>query len=159
MTASGIFLPFCLPLICWWRLLYFSPSELGQQDWQWKQFNWVHLSLEQGRKPSEEHLPWQDCREETDLPLEVHGDAHLGQKGGWMGQFLPWTGTAFFLHPLPLSMRDFKEHCRQNSKHHHLNLWLHFYSYLDKLGQHLFCACVYIQTHMCTHLDALATKP
>lgn len=40
MMASGIFLPFCLPWICWRRLLYFSPSELGQ----WKWFNWVHLT-------------------------------------------------------------------------------------------------------------------
>lgn len=40
MTASGIFLPFCLPWICWWRLFYFSPSELGQ----WKWFNLVPLT-------------------------------------------------------------------------------------------------------------------
>lgn len=44
MTASGTSLPFCLPWICWWGLFYFSPSELHQQDWQWKRFNWVCLT-------------------------------------------------------------------------------------------------------------------
>lgn len=69
--------------------------------------SWIHktdsekgfigfTSLEQVRKPTEKQLPLQDCRGETDLPLEVHGDAHLGQRGDWMGKFLPWMGTAFF---------------------------------------------------------------
>lgn len=44
MTASGIFLPFCLPWIRWWRFLYFSPSKRNQQEWQWKRFNWIHLT-------------------------------------------------------------------------------------------------------------------
>lgn len=44
MTASGIFLPCCLPWISWWRLLYFSPSELDQQDRPREYFNWVHLT-------------------------------------------------------------------------------------------------------------------
>lgn len=118
--------------------------------------------LEQFRKPSEEHLPWQDCRGETDLPLEVHRDVHLGQRGGWMGQFPPCMGTAFFSTPrvITTNINDrFQRALQTKLSEYHLNLWLHFYPYLDKLGQHLFCACVYIQTHMCTHLDTLATKP
>lgn len=54
MSANGVFLPLCQeesPWICWWRLLYFSPGELDQQDWHWKWFNWVHLVWNRSENP------------------------------------------------------------------------------------------------------------
>lgn len=159
MTASGIFLPFCLPWICWWRLLYFSPSELDQQDWQQKRFNWVHLTGT-CHKTLRKSPAMAGLQREDWSALGSARGCTSGTEGALDGE-VSSMDEAFFSTPrviITIINDRFQRTLQTKPSEYYLHLWLHFYLF-EQAGTAPFCACVYIQTHRCTHVDALATKP
>lgn len=153
MTASGIFLPFCLPWICWWRLLYLSPSKLHQQDWQWKRFNWVHLTGT-GQKTLRRAALMAGLQRGNWSALGSAWGCTSGAGGGWMGQFLPWMGTAFFSTPrviITIINDRFQRTLQTKFSKYHLNLWLHFYPYWIRWDSTFFVH-MFTYWHICAHI-------
>lgn len=164
MIASGIFLPFCLPWLCWWRLLYFSPSELDQQDWQWERFSWVHLTGT-GQKTLRSAAPMAGLQRGDWSACGSAWGCTSGTEGRLDGAVSSMDGDSLFSTPrviITIINDRFQRTLQTKLSEYHLSLWLHFYPYLDKLRQHLFCAHVYIHTHMhtagCTDNKTLINK-
>lgn len=117
------------------------------------------ILTETGQKNLRRAHPVASLRKGGWSALGVHGDAQLGQRGGWTGQLFP---------QLPI-------HTQTN--HYHFQ-WLIFKNTTDKPHQCItsspdytsiliwtswdssffVCMCLYVHTHTCIHLDVLATK-